>query len=324
MEKERSGELFRPEALARLRSPDQLDKLFAPTTPVGWIALATVLLLVLSALIWSVFGTMASKVGGTGVIIDAAGVVNVTHTAGGRLREVRIKPGDRVSQGQVVAVVEQPAIEAQIARINREIASAVKSRADLAGMAANLNEQQAKLERDSQVISPVDGIVADQIVSGVGEIVAAGAPLFNIRLDEKQRGEMMVLVYVPVQEGKKVKPGMTVQIAPGSVDASEYGTLVGLVRAVSTYPVMADSITGWTGNKDLTAWIVKQGGGAVMEVKVDLIKDADTVSGYLWTSVHGAPAAITPGTVCTGNVVVKRQAPITKAFLKLNQWLRSD
>lgn len=323
MEKQRSQELFRPEALARLRSPDQLDKLFAPTTPVGWIALATVLLLVLSALVWSAFGVMATKVSGTGVIIDAAGVVNVTHTAGGRLREVQVKTGDRVRQGQVVAVVEQPSIEAQIAKINREMNSS-KSRDDLASMAASLNELQAKLERDSQVVSPVDGIVADQIVSGVGEIIAAGSPLFNIRLDEKQRGEMMALVYVPVLEGKKVKPGMTVQVSPGSVDASEYGTLVGMVRSVSSYPVMADSISGWTGNKDLTAWMLKQGGGAVMEVRVDLIKDADTPSGYLWTSVQGAPAVITPGTVCTGSVVVKRQAPITKAFLKLNQWLRSD
>jgi len=324
MERERSRELFRPEALERLRSPDQLDKLFAPTTPVGWIALATVLLLVLSALVWSVFGVMATKVAGSGVIIDSAGVVNITHIAGGRLREVRVDVGDRVRQGQVVAVVEQPSIEAQIAKINREMNSAVKSRADLASMAASLNELQAKLERDSQVISTVDGIVVNQIVSGVGEIIATGSPLFNIRLDEKQRGEMTVLLYVPVLDGKKVQQGMTVQVAPGSVDASEYGTLVGMVRAVSAYPVMADSITGWTGNKDLTAWILKQGGGAVMEVRVDLIKDADTASGYLWTSIQGAPTEITPGTVCTGSVVVQRQAPITKAFLKLNQWLRSD
>jgi multidrug efflux pump subunit AcrA (membrane-fusion protein) len=323
MQKEQAQGLFRQEALERLRSPDQLDKLFAPTTPVAWIALATVLLLVLSALVWSVFGVMATKVSGTGLIIDAEGVVNISSATGGRLADLRVKVGDRVHRGQVVATVEQPALEAQIARINREL-NTVMSRADMANLVASLNELQGKFERDGQIVSPVEGIVADQIISGVGDILSPGTPLLNVRVDENGRGEMMALLYVSVMEGKKIQPGMMVQIAPGSVDASEYGTLVGQVRSVSNYPLLADSMTNWTGNKDLTAWLLKQSGGAAMEVKVDIVKDRDTATGYLWSSIHGASEAITPGTTCTGSVVVKRQAPITKAFLKLNQWLRSD
>lgn len=323
MQKEQDQGLFRQEALERLRSPDQLDKLFAPTTPVAWVALATVLLLVFSALIWSVFGVMATKVNGTGLIIDADGLINISSVTSGRLGELRVKVGDRVHRGQVVATVEQPDLEAQIARTNREL-NTVMSREDMANMVASLNELQDKLQRNSKVVSPVEGIVSDQIVSGVGDTLSPGTPLFNVRIDAKEQGEMMVLLYVPVQEGKKIQPGMMVQIAPGSVDASEYGTLVGQVRSVSSYPLLADSITNWTGNKELTTWILKQTGGAAMEVKVDIIKDSDTATGYLWSSIHGAAEAITPGTTCTGSVVVKRQAPITKAFLKLNQWLRSD
>lgn len=323
MQKEQAQGLFRQEALERLRSPDQLDKLFAPTTPVAWVALATVLLLVFSALIWSIFGVIATKVNGTGLIMDADGVVNISHSAGGRLAELRVKVGDRVKRGQVVAIVEQPALEAQIARINRELNN-VTSSTDMANMVASLNELQVKLERDSQVISPVEGIVADQIVSGFGDVISPGVPLLNVRIDDKERGELMVLLYVSVLEGKKIQPGMMVQIAPGSVDASEYGTLVGQVRSISNYPLMSDSMTNWTGNQELTAWLLQQSGGAAMEVKVDLIKDSETATGYLWSSIHGAPETITPGTTCTGSVVVKRQAPITKAFLKLNQWLRSD
>ncbi|BBB90645.1 MAG TPA: NHLP bacteriocin system secretion protein [Methylomusa anaerophila] len=323
MQKEQSQGLFRQEALEKLRSPDQLDKLFAPATPVAWIALATMLLLVFSALVWSVFGVMATKVNGTGMIIDADGLVNISSATSGRLAEIRVKVGDRIQRGQVVATVEQPDLEAQIARINRELNTAM-SREDMANMVANLNELQDKLERNSRVISPVEGIVADWVASGVGDILAPGTPLLNVRIDEEARGEIKVLLYVPVLEGKKIRPGMTVQIAPGSVDATEYGTLVGQVHSVSNYPLQADSMTNWTGNKDLTTWILRQTGGAAMEVQVDLIKDNDTATGYLWSSIHGAPEKITAGTACTGSIVVKRQAPITKAFLKLNQWLRSD
>lgn len=323
MQKKEDRGLFRQEALERLRSPDQLDKLFAPTTPMSWIALVTVLLLVLSALVWSVFGVIATKVNGTGLIIDAQGVINISHATGGRLAELWVKSGDMVRRGQVLATVEQPDLEAQIARINRELNTAM-SRENMASMVANLNELQGKLERDSQVVSPVDGIVADQIVSGVGDILTPGAPILNVRVNENERNELMVLLFVPVLEGKKIQQGMMVQIAPGSVDASEYGTLVGQVRSVSNYPLLADSMTNWTGNRELTAWLLKQNGGPAMEVQIDLIKDKDTATGYLWSSIHGAPEKITAGTACTGSIVVKRQAPITKAFLKLNQWLRSD
>ncbi len=314
--------LFRQEALDRLRSPDQLDKLFAPTTSAGWMALAAVLLLLFSAVVWSIFGVMATKVNGTGIIMDSAGAVNISHTASGRIEELRVDVGDRVRKGQVVGVVAQPANEAEIARLSSSL-SAANSRADTASLVAQINEQKAKLARDSLIVSPFDGIIADQIVS-VGDIISPGTAIFNLRLDEKKRGEMMVLLYVPVLEGKKVKPGMAVQVAPGSVNASEYGTLIGQVRSVSTYPVSSDSITGWTGNKEMTTWILNRQGGAVMEVKVDLIKDNATVTGYLWSSIYGAPEEITPGTACTGSIVVQRQAPLAKAFLKLNQWLRSD
>lgn len=292
MREEQTEGLFRREALERLRSPEQLDKLFSPVTPVAWIALATVLLLVVSALMWSVFGVMATKVNGSGLIIDADGLVNISSEAGGRLAEIRVKVGERVQRGQVVATLEQPDLEAQIARLKQEINIAM-SRKEMANLVARLNELQDKLRRTSQVISPVDGIVADWIINGVGDVLVPGTPLLSVRIDEAPRGELTVLLYVPVLEGKKIKPGMMAQIAPGSVDVSEYGSLIGQVRTVSNYPVQAESMSNWTGNKELTAWVLHQTGGAAMEVQIDLIKDSETETGYLWSSIHGSPEKIT-------------------------------
>lgn len=320
MQKEKTKKLFRREALGNLHSPEQLDTLFAPTTPVAWITLMAILLLVASVLVWSIFGVITTKVSGTGLIVDANGSTNIYSTTSGRLKEIRVKVGDRVSRGQVVAIVEQFEMEAQLAKLNRDLDRAVSSDERLS-KEASVHELQENLQRNSQVVSPVDGIVSDQIANGMGDMLTPGTPLLNVRIDEERKGEMLVLLYVPVLEGKKIQQGMMVQIAPGSVDASEYGTLVGQVRSVSNYPVMADSITNWTGNKELTAWILKQTGGVAMEVKVDLLKASETKTGYVWSSIYGAPEKITPGTACTGNVIVKRQAPITKAFPNLH---RSD
>ena len=313
--------IFSQKALDRLRSPEELDKLFADTTPVGWVALAAVLLLVFSGVIWSFYGVMATKVNGFGMIVDSAGMVNIAHTAGGKVTELWVGTGDRVQKGQVIAIVEQAGTEEEIARAKAEL-NAISARQEMSAKVAQINSLNDKLLRDSQVLSPHNGIITEQKVN-VGDVVAPGTPLFGIRLDQ-ERGDMMALLYIPVLDGKKVQPDMTVQIAPGTVDASEYGSLIGRVTNVSAYPVSAENMYSWVGSKEMTNWMLQRGGGAVMEVRVELIKDPDTKTGYLWSSITGAPDIITPGTACTGSIVVKRQAPITKAFQKMKQWLRSD
>ena len=315
------GNLFQQKALDRLRSPDELDKMFSVTTPVGWIALVTVLILVASGMVWAVFGVMADKVSGTGLIVDSAGMVNISPATGGRVLELRPEVGDRVQKGQVVAIVEQYSTEQDIARLKADLNNTT-SHVEMSSKVAQLNALMDKLQRDGQVVSPYSGAVAEKKVHA-GDIVTTGAPLFSLRLSP-ERGEIKVLMYVPVLEGKKIRPGMTVQISTGTVSSTEYGYLIGKVTSVSEYPVSAEGINSWIGNKETTNWIVQRNGGAAMEVHVDLIKDPDTVSGYLWSSISGAPDKLSAGTACIGSIVVKRQAPLAKAFQKLNQWLRSD
>ena len=314
-------DLFRKRALDRLRSPDDLDTFFTAATPVVWVSLVTVLLLVFSGIAWSFFGVLSDKVSGTGLIVDSAGIVNISPSTGGRVVELRAETGDTVQKGQIVALVEQYSVEQDIAKLKADLNNA-SSRSDMASKVAQMNSLMDKYLRDSQVISPFSGKVAE-IKVNQGDIVSTGAPLFSLRLSP-DRGEMKVLLYVPVLDGKKIQPGMTVQITTGTSSSNEYGYLIGKVKSVSSYPISTEGILSRTGNKDVANWIVQRSGGAVMEVNVELIKDPDTVSGYLWSSISGAPDKLSPGTACSASIVVKRQAPIAKAFQKLNQWLRSD
>lgn len=321
MTEKKKRELFQQKALDRLQSPDELDKLYSVTNPVGWVALLTVMFLIISGVVWAFFGVMADKVSGTGLMVDTAGIINIAPSTNGRVLELRPRSGDQVQKDQIVAIVEQYSTEQDIARLKADLNNAT-SHVDMASKVAQLNALTDKLLRDGQVVSPANGTVSE-IKVNTGDVVAAGTPLFSLRLSPEQ-GEIKVLLYVPVLDGKKIQPGMTVQISTGTTNSNEHGYLIGRVSRVSEYPVSAEGVTRWSGSKETTSWIMQRTGGSAMEVHIDLIKDPDTVSGFLWSSISGAPSRLSAGTACTGNIVVKRQAPITKAFQKLNQWLRSD
>jgi hypothetical protein len=117
---------------------------------------------------------------------------------------------------------------------------------------------------------------------------------------------------------------MVVQISPSGVDTKKDGYLMGVVRDVSMLPVSAVGMTKTLANPNLVTWILDKMKGAVMEVRVDLVRDAESPSGYLWSSIVGDRPDITVGNVCTGQVVVERTPPLEKVFMKLSQWLRNS
>ena len=116
---------------------------------------------------------------------------------------------------------------------------------------------------------------------------------------------------------------MTLQLAPNGVDVSQSGSLIGVVRSVSQYPVSQAAMQERLGNVQLAQWFLSKENSSLVEVRFDLVKDENSESGYLWTSVVGKHKPITPGSFCTGSVIVDRKPPIEKVFYKISQWLRS-
>ncbi|TWH46391.1 efflux RND transporter periplasmic adaptor subunit [Sporomusa sp. KB1] len=314
--------LFQKKALDKMRKPMQLDQLFTITSSLGWLLIAAVMLVLFSGIIWSVFGVMADKVNGYGIIVDSAGVSSIAHTSAGRVQKMVVKIGETVKKGQIVAYIEQPQLE-QNALLSKERLALGKTSTDMRDRVAQYSSTKDELQREVQVVSPFDGIIVEQRVKE-GDLVSTGTTFYVLR-QMSAREDIMAVVYVPVLEGKKVKEGMTIQISPGSVDSSQHGAMVGRVVSVSEYPVSSDSIMVWVArNKDLVSWIAGKSGGSMLEVNVELIKDNATPSGYLWTSVVGPDEKITTGTACTAKVIVHRDAPIVKAYRKFSQWVRSD
>ncbi|MBR3722880.1 MAG: HlyD family efflux transporter periplasmic adaptor subunit [Selenomonadaceae bacterium] len=313
--------IFNRAALDKLRSPEKLDTMIRVTNPVGWMGLVSLCILVFAIVLWSFLGSFTERADGAGLLLDSAGVVNVSHAASGKLTDVYVKTGDIVHEGEVIAHMEQPELSADT-RMARYGADIAWSKSDVRGRVYEYDAKRQQQAAREDIISAYDGVV-DEVMAEAGNIISAGSPICTVRLTQS-RDEMKGVFYVPVDKGKRIRPGMVIQLAPNGVDTTQTGSLVGVVRSVSQYPISAEGVNKGVGNAQFAKYILTQKNGAAMEVRFDLVKDADSKSGYLWTSVIGKDKPpITPGSYCTGFIVIDSQPPIEKVFYKISDMLRS-
>ena len=316
---EDKSNIFSKAALDKLRSPERLDMLLPITTPMGWMGLIAITLLLFSVLLWSIFGSFTVSADGMGMLMDSGGVVNVTHDTGGRIAHYYVREGQAVKKGTRIAYLRQAgqAADVNMAQYGTQLGENMR---DTAQRAYQYKYKMYQQEISQDVIAEHDGVV-DQLLVQEGSYVPGGTPIATIRRTQK-RDDLKGVLYVPVEKGKRIQPGQTVQLVPAGVDVQESGSLIGLVRKVSDYPVSLRGMEEELGNAQMAQFIFQQE-GAVMEVAFDLVKDDSSESAYLWTSFVGEHRPVTAGSFVKGSVIVERRPPIEKVFHRLSQWLRN-
>jgi len=182
-----------------------------------------------------------------------------------------------------------------------------------------LDALDAKVTTTSLVVSQVSGIVLEVRIAP-GQFVTAGTQLVMIQLDDERHAGMEALVYLPGTEGKRLRPGMVAEISPSTVKREEHGAIRGVVTAVSSFPATQQAMLTALGNPDLVAGLARSVESPI-QVKVDLVIDPATASGYEWTSRRGPTTSIQPGTLCTAAITVREQAPISLAIPLLRERL---
>jgi len=160
----------------------------------------------------------------------------------------------------------------------------------------------------SKVLSPYFGRILELSVRR-GDVVGKGASLATLESVGKNSKGLEAVLYVSALQGKKIKPGMKVQLSPSTVKQEEYGFILGLVTSVSEFPVSRLSMMSTLRNNALVSTLTQT--GAPIEVKADLIPDPRTPSGYKWSSGKGPDISLESGTFCTSRVVVEECRPIT-------------
>lgn len=162
--------------------------------------------------------------------------------------------------------------------------------------------------RVSRINSPYSGKIVEVKVKD-DQLVKEGSQLVSMELTGKNIKNLIAILYVNYNEGKKINKGMDVLISPNIVKAEEYGTMMGNVIEVSMYPVSAESMMNDLGSETLVKGLLET--GPKYAVTVDLQIDTNTLSGYAWTSSGGPPIKINSGTICTAYVLLEERAPIS-------------
>jgi HlyD family secretion protein len=168
-----------------------------------------------------------------------------------------------------------------------------------------LNQQIAT---NSQIVSTQDGCIVE-VAATAGQVVQPGIRLGSMRIGA-DNGALTGIVYLPIKDGKQVKPGMAIAITPDTVQRERFGGIVAEITEVSKLPITRAGATTVIGNSEMVQSLVGET-GAVIEVNTKLITDASTTSGYKWSSSKGPAAKITPGTTATVRVTVEDRPPIT-------------
>ncbi|WP_367393042.1 NHLP bacteriocin system secretion protein [Lewinella sp. LCG006] len=182
-----------------------------------------------------------------------------------------------------------------------------------------LEQLREQYETKSAIRSPHDGEVVE-VLSTSGEMVGLGTPLFKLKNDLAiaENGNIRGILYVPSQDGKKIKVGMEALVVPATVKPQEHGYMKAKVTYVSAFPVTQQGMMTSMKNDQLVNNMLRM--GAPYEVYVEFEKNPQAYSGYEWTSAKGPEITINAGTSCSGKITVKQEPPIAMVVPALKKF----
>ncbi|MEP6621529.1 MAG: NHLP bacteriocin system secretion protein [bacterium] len=189
--------------------------------------------------------------------------------------------------------------------------------AQIAAKEAQLAEFERQLRGGTEVVATYGGRVLE-VMADRGSLVSPGEPLLTVSLSGRAVRDLEAVIFIPSVEGKRVRPGMTIQIAPATVKQEEFGLMVGKVTYVSDFPATAKGMQRVLKNDRLAGTLA--GNDAPYELHADLVIDPSTASRYKWTSSKGPPVQIQSGTIATGSVEVAARRPIEMVIPLLHRY----
>ena len=341
--------IFRKSALDRISSLDQLDQTMTVVKPSSIFALLSVAIMIVIALLWGCLGSVPDIVMGNGVIMNIDNITSVKYANQGSVKNIFVKHGDIVRNGQIIARIERQDILDQIKLNERKLDGYLEMQRILKSANKNgdakqemmsslysqgliteqeyLNSRQTEINVEQQVTETKQQILllndnyqtSTQVIANVsgrvmevpvrrGDYVQPGSTICVIESGNSDTA-FGALVYFSASDGKRIRPGMKIGLVPTTVKQEEYGFIRGIVTDVSEFPVSDNYLVSSLQNMSLANTFHQIGNP--IEVKVSIIPDPTTYSGYKWSSSRGPAQKIGSGYICTAKVTTDKRHPIS-------------
>ena len=244
------------------------------------------------------------------VVIESNQIDTLKQLAEQRLATRRSVEDAGRSHASAELAVE--ALRRHLGDLERERTDIVKREADeksqvsleMSEAKRELSLLEAERARATAVKSAFTGRVVE-IKSGRGSLVSVESPVAVLERTSDAGVTVEVVMYVASNDGKKIHTGAMAEILPATARRDEHGFLVGTVHYVSDYPATPQALLATLGSEELVKDLIAV--AAPFEVRIRLDRHND---GFRWTRGGMDAPALHSGTLCSGNVFVRRERPL--------------
>ncbi|MFI0960223.1 HlyD family efflux transporter periplasmic adaptor subunit [Streptomyces sp. NPDC021080] len=262
---------FRRQALAKLRSPEELDLPVRFARPQGRLALAVTVLAMAAASVWAVTGTVVSTVGAPAVLTHAQGSYILQSPVAGQVTAVLAQEGERLPADAPVLKV------------------------------------RTRQGRTSVVRTVAAGRVT-ALSTAIGAIISTGANVAAVEKVAHSGDPLYATVYVPAGSAAAIPEDAAVDLTVQSVPAQRYGVLRGHVKSVSRTAQTRQQIAAYLGDAQLGEQFSEKGRPVAVLVRLD--RSSAGRSGLKWSSADGPPYAPDSMTLATASVRLAGRRPV--------------
>jgi HlyD family secretion protein len=225
--------------------------------------------------------------------------------------------------------------------VDRRIAEAGKRRTDfmhrttrdVSTLALQANDARRELQgllaqsnQFTQVKSPVAGRVVE-IKAARGTLVKRDTPVIAVERASlisgtppagiaapqvAGSGGLEVLMFVSAANGKKIERAAQAEIIPDVTRREEHGVLRGQVHDISEYPSTPQGLLARIANPDLMHELARTAAPFQVRIRLDRADPPQpgAVNPYDWSAGAGSQVAISSGTLCQGEILVRHERPI--------------
>ncbi|WP_225846617.1 HlyD family efflux transporter periplasmic adaptor subunit [Streptomyces sp. HPF1205] len=221
---------FRQKALAKLRSPEELDLPVRLARPQGWLVLSVAVVVLAAAAVWAVAGTVSSKLSAPGVLTHGQGSYVLQSPLAGQVVAVRATEGDTLAAGA-------PVLDLRTAQGVRPVRTVAAGR----------------------VVT---------LPAGIGAVIATGADVATLERVRQASDPLVAMLYVSPSRAASIPAGAPVELTVASVPG-RYGRLRGKVAAVGGLPQTRGQLTAFLGDTQLADAFSAKGAPVAVLVRLE-------------------------------------------------------